>query len=256
MTRLRLGPILAAAAVVVALPRHMVAARFAAGLPAPIGPEWTATIDVSALSWAALEALVVFYLWRAYALARRRYLLGLIACVVFALAATNAPSLVADSLRIQLTELLPAAGPAHWSWAVASIGGNLLVVIAAGAADAAIDGAYLTTQVAELTDRVDKAAAPQVAVQVNTVQVAPQVVAAAQPEPAQEQPLPVEAQPEPERPATVERLLSTYPKATATWIARQLGVSRQAVSKSSEWRNRESSNQHPTQVGDAGGFAT
>lgn len=219
---------LAAAAVVVALPRHVIAALHAAGFGAPEGA-WYALIIASAAFWALLEALTVFHLWNAYSVSKRRYLTGLIGIVVLAVAVTNAPSLVADSAGLRLTQLLPVAGLWHWVWSVSSIGANLLVVLAAGAADAAIDHAEERKRIEALTDALDRATndeRPADQQQNKRVVVShglPGATVAQLPQPG----------------ATVASLVAQHPDITATEVASRLGISRQAVSKSPAWRNRK-----------------
>lgn len=228
---MRLGRVLAAAAVIVALPRHVIAALHAAGFGAPDGA-WYALIIASAAFWALLEALTVFHLWNAYSVSKRRYLTCLIGIVVLAVAVTNAPSLVADSAGLKLTQLLPVAGLWHWIWSISSIGANLLVVLAAGAADAAIDHAEERKRVAQLTDALDRVH--------NTPQ--PQVAPANQwlGDPGMTQPGVSLVATKPQRGATVAELVAQHPDITATEVASRLGISRQAVSKSPAWRNRKS----------------
>lgn len=171
--KLRTGAILAAAAVAVAFPRHLVAQLHQAGYGTPTGVAWPVLIVASAAAWAALEALTMFYLWNAYGQSRRRHLLWLMGAILGAIALTNAPSLVADSAGLTLTGLVGIASPAHWLWAVASIASTLLVVIAAGAADAATTEAGT----AALIDALDAQRQPQavaaVQVNVNTAQNTP-----------------------------------------------------------------------------------
>lgn len=171
--KIRTGAVLAAAAVLVALPRHLVAQLHQAGYPSPSGPIWPVVVIGSAAAWAALEAGTMFYLWNAYGQSRRRHLLWLMGAILGAIALTNAPSLVADSAGLTLTELVGIASPAHWLWAIASIASTLLVVIAAGAADAATAEAGT----AALIDALDAQRQPQavaaVQVNVNTAQNTP-----------------------------------------------------------------------------------
>lgn len=171
--KIRTGAVLAAAAVAVAFPRHLVAQLHQAGYGTPTGAAWPVLIVASAAAWAALEALTMFYLWNAYGQSRRRHLLWLMGAILGAIALTNAPSLVADSAGLTLTGLVGIASAAHWLWAVASIASTLLVVIAAGAADAATTEAGT----AALIDAIDAQRQPQAVaaqqVTVNVAQVAP-----------------------------------------------------------------------------------
>lgn len=169
MTRIRTGSALAAAAVVVALPRHLVAQLHQAGYPSPSGPVWPVVVIGSAVAWAGLEAGTMFYLWAAYNQTRRRHLLALMFAILAAIAATNAPSLVADSAGLTLTALVGVASIAHWSWAIASIAATLLVVVAAGAADAAT----IATQqrIDALVDAIDASREPVQAVAAQSVTV-------------------------------------------------------------------------------------
>ena len=133
------GRALAGAAVLVSLARHLVASRHQAGLPAPSGPGWTTLVDLSAVAWAVLEALTLFYLWSAYSQTGRRYLVGFMVVILGLIGLTNTPPLVADAGGQTLVELLGAATPALGVWAFSAIIANGAVVLAAGAADAAIE---------------------------------------------------------------------------------------------------------------------
>ncbi len=164
-SRLRLGTVLAGAAVVVSVTRHLVASRHQAGLPAPAGADWTTLVDASGLAWAALEALTMFHLWAALSVAtspaHRRWLMAGMLAILVAIAVQNAPSLIADSAHMTLVELLGVGTIAHWTWAIAAIAANGLVVIAAGAADVAAiagDRAIQRADLAQqaLTDMVDR----------------------------------------------------------------------------------------------------
>lgn len=166
---MRIGSALAASAVVVALPRHLVAQLHQAGYPAPSGPVWPVVVVGSAIAWAALEAGTMFYLWHAYTVTRRRHLLALMFTILAAIAATNAPSLVADSAGLTLTGLVGVASIAHWGWAVASIAATLLVVVAAGAADAATIAA--NQRIDALVDAIDARQSPPQAVAAQQVTV-------------------------------------------------------------------------------------
>lgn len=166
---MRIGSALAAAAVVVALPRHLVAQLHQAGYPAPSGPVWPVVVIGSAIAWAALEAGTMFYLWHAYTATRRRHLLALMLTILAAIAATNAPSLVADSAGLTLTALVGVASIGHWLWSVASIAATLLVVVAAGAADAA--SIAVNVRIDALVDALDARQTPPQAISAQQVTV-------------------------------------------------------------------------------------
>lgn len=219
MNGIKIGRILAAAAVVVALPRHLIAQLHAAGFGAPTAPAWGALIVGSAVAWAFLEAATMFAVLTAYQQSKQRRLIVFAFAILASIAMTNAPSLVADSARIGLTDLLGVASPAHWLWSVSSIAATLLVIVAAGAADAAIE----EKRVADRIDELDRQSAMAQAAR-NAPETAPQ------------------------RPATLPQLppgridgseivalLAANPTMTNADIARRLGVTRQAVSA---WRRR------------------
>lgn len=186
-TRIRLGTVLAGAAVVVSVTRHLVASRHQAGLPAPAGADWVMLVDVSGLAWAALEALTMFHLWSALSVAtlpaHRRWLIAGMLAILVAIAIQNAPSLIADSAHMTLVELLGVGTIAHWTWAIAAIAANGLVVIAAGAADVAAvagDRAIERVEIMQesITDAIDRltqgpAAVSGASVTVNVGQSAP-----------------------------------------------------------------------------------
>lgn len=131
MANPRLGSILGAAAVVVALPRHIVAALHAAGLTVPRGEAWDVVVIASAVALAILEALTIGYAMRAR-LVRHVWLMLAVVSVTFA------PSLVADSAGLSLVQLTGAASVAHYVWSAALVAANLLIVQVANAADAAL----------------------------------------------------------------------------------------------------------------------
>lgn len=241
---MRIGSALAAAAVVVALPRHLVAQLHQAGYPAPSGPVWPVVVIGSAIAWAALEAGTMFYLWHAYTVTRRRHLLALMFTILAAIAATNAPSLVADSAGLTLTGLVGVASIAHWLWSVASIAATLLVVVAAGAADAA--SMAVNQRIDALVDAIDAqqsppqaVAAQQVTVNVSRESDAPKVRG---------------------RESATERAVAFALSAGATSsseIAAKIGVSSPAVRMTSAWRHRPRIAQnapqtHPDAQGGAG----
>lgn len=158
--KVTLGQILVAAAIGVSLPRHLVAANHAAGLAVPTGAVWAATVGASALAWTALEGGTFFHLWRAYAANPQRRLLALMAVILLMIAGTNAPSLVADSAGMSLVQLTGVATVGHVAWAVAGTASTLLVVLAAGAADAALSKSQperqrIDSMQAALTDAID-----------------------------------------------------------------------------------------------------
>lgn len=131
MANPRLGSFLGAAAVVVALPRHIVAALHAAGLTVPRGEAWDVVVIASAVALAILEALTIGYAMRAR-LVRHVWLMLAVVSVTFA------PSLVADSAGLSLVQLTGAASVAHYVWSAALVAANLLIVQVANAADAAL----------------------------------------------------------------------------------------------------------------------
>ena len=131
MANPRLGSILGAAAVIVALPRHVVAALHAAGLTVPRGEAWDVVVIASAVALAILEALTIGYAMRAR-LVRHVWLMLAVVSVTFA------PSLVADSAGLSLVQLTGAASVAHYVWSAALVAANLLIVQVANAADAAL----------------------------------------------------------------------------------------------------------------------
>lgn len=231
---MRIGSALAAAAVVVALPRHLVAQLHQAGYPAPSGPVWPVVVIGSAIAWAALEAGTMFYLWHAYTVTRRRHLLALMFTILAAIAATNAPSLVADSAGLTLTGLVGVASIAHWLWSVASIAATLLVVVAAGAADAATVGANIAARVDALDSRASEpvAAIAGASVTVNVSQNTPPDATASDLPRLAEQNIPQEGS-HTER--AVRAALIDGAK-SSNQIAGLIGVSSAAVRQTAAWR--------------------
>lgn len=235
---MRIGSALAAAAVVVALPRHLVAQLHQAGYPAPSGPVWPVVVIGSAIAWAALEAGTMFYLWHAYTVTRRRHLLALMFTILAAIAATNAPSLVADSAGLTLTGLVGVASIAHWLWSVASIAATLLVVVAAGAADAATIAA--NQRIDALVDAIDARQSPPQAVAAQQVTV--NVSQTTPPEATGSDsghvaaPLRIVAQSETDR--AVERAIRDG-LSTSTAISAAIGITPQAVRMTGAWKRRQ-----------------
>lgn len=231
---MRIGSALAASAVVVALPRHLVAQLHQAGYPAPSGPVWPVVVVGSAIAWAALEAGTMFYLWHAYTVTRRRHLLALMFTILAAIAATNAPSLVADSAGLTLTGLVGVASIAHWLWSVASIAATLLVVVAAGAADAATVGANIAARVDALDSRASEpvAAIAGASVTVNVSQNTPPDATASDLPRLAEQNIPQEGS-HTER--AVRAALIDGAK-SSNQIAGLIGVSSAAVRQTAAWR--------------------
>lgn len=137
MTRIRLGPILAFSAILVAMPRTLVAASHAAGLQVPSGPDWVAVVYVSAVAWAALEALTLARLSLAFTQTKRRGLFALIVLDLAVVATVYAPSLVADSAGLALVALIGVASALHIVWAVMQTMTYMLIVVSGFAADAA-----------------------------------------------------------------------------------------------------------------------
>jgi len=183
MTRIRLGPILAFSAILVAMPRTLVAASHAAGLPVPSGPDWVAVVYVSAVAWAALEALTLARLSLAFTQTKRRGLFALIVLDLAVVAMVYAPSLVADSAGLALVALIGVASALHIVWAVMQTMTYMLIVVSGFAADAATgdseDQRKRADKLAQaLTDAIDArkaapVAAAQSSVTVNVAQVAP-----------------------------------------------------------------------------------
>lgn len=235
---MRIGSALAAAAVVVALPRHLVAQLHQAGYPAPSGPVWPVVVIGSAIAWAALEAGTMFYLWHAYTVTRRRHLLALMFTILAAIAATNAPSLVADSAGLTLTGLVGVASIAHWLWSVASIAATLLVVVAAGAADAA--SMAVNQRIDALVDAIDARQSPPQAVAAQQVTV--NVSQTTPPEATGSDsshvaaPLRISAQSETDR--AVERAIRDG-LSTSTAISAAIGITPQAVRMTGAWKRRQ-----------------
>lgn len=212
---MKLGRILAASAVVVALPRHLIAQLHAAGFAAPSSEAWIALVIGSAVAWAVLEAVTMFAVLSAYQQSRQRRLLWLAGAILASIAVTNAPSLVADSAGLGLTGLLGVASFGHWVWSVSSIAATLLVVVAAAAADAAIE----ERKVADRIDAIDR-----------------QNAMAQRPEALPQPPATVAQLPSGRVDAArLAALLAQYPAMTNAELARRLGVTRQAVSA---WRKR------------------
>lgn len=237
-SRIRLGELLAFSAVLVTLPRHLVAQLHQAGMSVPAAGWWAAAIGVSSIAWAFLEALTLFHLLRAYTQTRRRHLLALMFTILAAIAATNAPSLVADSAGLTLTGLVGVASIAHWGWAVASIAATLLVVVAAGAADAAT--VAVNQRIDALVDAIDARQMPAqaVAAQQVTVNVSqntpPEAIGSDSSHDAA--PLRITAQTETDR--AVERALRDG-LSTSTAIGGAIGITPQAVRMTTAWKRRQ-----------------
>jgi len=214
------GRALAGAAVLVSLARHLVASRHQAGLPAPSGPGWTTLVDLSAVAWAVLEALTLFYLWSAYSQTGRRYLIGFMVGILGLIGLTNTPPLVADAGGQTLVELLGAATPALGVWAFSAIIANGAVVLAAGAADAAIAALKHRGEMADhLRERDEEIAG-----------------------------LRKQLEPDPETPQIDEprhytlrdlsKIMAQQPGNSSTFYATLCGVSSQAVRARPEWEAR------------------
>ena len=219
MNGIKIGRILAAAAVVVALPRHLIAQLHAAGFAAPSSEAWIVLVVGSAMAWAILEAVTMFAVLSAYQQSRQRRLLWLAGAILGSIAITNAPSLVADSAGIGLVALLGVASIGHWVWSVSSIAATLLVVVAAAAADAAIEEKRVSDRIDEL-DRQNAIA-----------QAARNAPETASQRPATLPQLPPGRIDGPQ----IVALLAANPTMTNADIARRIGVTRQAVSA---WRKR------------------
>lgn len=174
--KIRPAAALAAAAVIVAMPRYLIAQRFADGQPAPAGPEWQTLVDLSAVAWAILEALTLAYIQTVYGQTKtpalRRWSLIVTGCI----AIVSAPTIVAVSAGLSLTALLGVATPLHVLWSTFLTASYALIVLAAFAADSA--GAEQAKRVDALIDELDAAqerpqAVAAVQVNVNTAQNTP-----------------------------------------------------------------------------------
>ena len=169
------------------------------------------------MAWAVLEALTLFYLWSAYSQTGRRYLVGFMVVILGLIGLTNTPPLVADAGGQTLVELLGAATPALGVWAFSAIIANGAVVLAAGAADAAIASLKRRGEMADhLRERDEEIAALR-----KQLEVAPET-------------------------AIVRRwglrdlplLMEQHPGKSSTFYADQCGVSSQAVRARPEWEAR------------------
>lgn len=166
--KIRPAAALAASAVLVAMPRYLIAQRFADGQPAPAGPEWQTLVDLSAVAWAILEALTLAYIQTVYGKTKtpalRRWSLIVTGCI----AVVSAPTIVAVSSGLSLTALLGVATPLHVLWATFLTASYALIVLAAFAADSADS----MREVGALVDALDAQRQPQaVAAQQVTVNV-------------------------------------------------------------------------------------
>lgn len=244
------GRILAAAAVIVGLPRHLVAQLHAAGFAAPNTESWTVLVVGSALAWAVLEAATMFSVLTAYQHTKQKRLAVFAGAILATIALTNAPSLVADSARMGLTDLLGIASPAHWIWSVSSIATTLLVVVAAGAADAAIEEKKITERIDDIDRRYAETAfpkAPQAAITstaaINTrLETSQPAISAAPILTAQDNKETGKDRSGNTRPKTnridaakIQELLKSNPAFSDSELAKKLGVTRQAIYA---WRKR------------------
>lgn len=242
MTRIRTGEALALAAILVSLPRHGVAQLHQAGMAVPSAPWWAAVVGVSAVAWTGLEAGTMFYLWSAYSRTRRRHLLVLMFAILAAIAATNAPSLVADSAGLTLTGLVGVASVGHWAWAIASIASTLIVVVAAGSADAATVEATDWRKRAEeavsaLTDAVDARLTAAQPAQTAPIMVQPVAAQQVTVNVSHETPAPKGRGRESATELAVASALSAGARSSSE-IAAQLGISSAAVRQLKAWRLR------------------
>jgi hypothetical protein len=236
MTRIRTGEALALAAILVSLPRHGVAQLHQAGMAVPSAPWWAAVVGVSAVAWGLLEALTLAHLQRAYTQTRKRGLVTLTVVILATIATVNAPSLVADSAGLTLTQLLGVASITHWVWAGASILSTLLVVVAAFAADAATEQAGIAERVDALDNRRAEGAQAIAGAQVtvNVSQTAPPEATGSDSRRV-DSVMRIAGQTETE--TAVSALLVDGAKSSAE-IARTLGVSSSAVRMTDAWKNR------------------
>ena len=236
MTRIRTGEALALAAILVSLPRHGVAQLHQAGMAIPSAPWWAAMVGASAVAWGLLEALTLAHLQRAYSQTRKRGLVALTVVILATIATVNAPSLVADSAGLTLTELLGVASITHWVWAGASILSTLLVVVAAFAADAATEQAHIAERVDALDSRRAEGAqaVAGASVTVNVSQNTPPEATGSDLRNAGDV---IKAWGDNETDLAVEVLLREGEK-TSGAIAKRLGVSSSAVRMTDAWKNR------------------
>lgn len=243
VSRLRLGPILAAAAVVVALPRYLIAQRFADGQAAPSGSEWLTLVDASAVAWACLEALTLAYIARARSLAAgdaRQALTNWSWAVVVAVSIVAAPVIVAVGSHQTLTDLLVAASISHWAWASILTASYGLVVMGAFAADSAFDAhaSRIDALVDALDARQEMSSVPAAAAQASmTVNVGQTTQPALQASAGQSDRGHVAIAGHSEVETGVSALLVDGVRSSPE-IARALGISASAVRMSDAWRNR------------------
>lgn len=236
MTRIRTGQALVLAAILVSIPRHGVAQLHQAGMAVPAAPWWAAVVGVSAVAWGLLEALTLAHLQRAYTQTRKRGLVTLTVAILATIATVNAPSLVADSAGLTLTQLLGVASMPHWVWAGASILSTLLVVAAAFAADAATEQAHIAERVDALDNRRAEGALAVAGASV-TVNVSQGAAGATETGSRQSE----EGHVAIAGPQTTEtRVLEALAKGRrpSKLIAAELGLSDSAVRMSMAWRNR------------------
>ena len=171
--KIRPAAALAGAAVIVAMPRYLIAQRFADGQPAPAGAEWQTLVDLSAVAWAILEALTLAYIQTVYGKTKtpalRRWSLIVTGCI----AIVSAPTIVAVSAGLSLVALLGVATPLHVLWSTFLTASYAMIVLAAFAADSADS----MREVGALVDAIDAQRQPQAVaaaqVTVNVAQVAP-----------------------------------------------------------------------------------
>ena len=236
--KIRPAAALAGAAVIVAMPRYLIAQRFADGQPAPAGAEWQTLVDVSAVAWAILEALTLAYIQTVYGQTKTPSLRRWSVIVTGCIATVSAPTIVAVSAGLTLTGLLGIATPLHVLWSAFLTASYALIVLAAFAADSA--GAEQARRVDALVDALDAAQRqPQAvaAVQVN-VNTAPNT--SPEPQGSDSRPVAVATRlPAPKKPsAATEQAVGAALAAgltTSPAIAAEIGKSPALVKRTEAW---------------------
>lgn len=236
--KIRPAAALAAAAVIVAMPRYLIAQRFADGQPAPAGAEWQTLVDLSAVAWAILEALTLAYIQTVYGQTKtptlRRWSLIVTGCI----AIVSAPTIVAVSAGLSLTALLGIATPLHVLWSTFLTASYALIVLAAFAADSA--SAERARRVDELIDSLDAAGERPQAIAAAQVTVNVGQNAAPEPQGSDSSPVAAAARlPAPKKPsaATEQAVAAAIAagKATSPAIAAEIGKSPALVKRTDAW---------------------